>query len=180
MSKKNSMNVGILGGSFDTGHRGHLVISKSVIKTAKLHKLYWVITKRNPFKNKTFFTLDQRIFKLKKMIKNTKKIKILYIEKNIKSNRSIDTVKYILRKKRPKNLFFIIGSDILFEIHKWKSWKKLVKLTKLIVFYRKGYVKKIKNTVVVKYLNKNKINFIKNKPIPISSTMLRKKLLKLN
>ena len=172
--------IGILGGSFDPVHKGHLAISKSVIKTARLQKLYWVITKKNPFKNKTFFTLSERLVRLKKMVKNTKKIKILYLEKIIRSNRSIDMIKYILRSEKPNNLYFIIGSDILLEIHKWKSWKKLVKLTKLVVFSRKGYVKKANNTAVVKYLNKNKIKFIKNKPIPISSTMLRKKISKLN
>ncbi len=180
MPKKNSLNIGILGGSFDPVHKGHLAISKSVIKTARLQKLYWVITKKNPFKNKTFFTLSERLVRLKKMVKNTKKIKILYLEKIIRSNRSIDMIKYILRSEKPNNLYFIIGSDILLEIHKWKSWKKLVKLTKLVVFSRKGYVKKANNTAVVKYLNKNKIKFIKNKPIPISSTMLRKKISKLN
>ena len=62
----------------------------------------------------------------------------------------------------------------MIEFHKWKSWKKIAKLTKLIVFSRKGYDKKSKKSIVAKYL-KNKIIFIKNKPIIISSTNLRKK-----
>ena len=53
--------------------------------------------------------------------------------------------------------------------------KKIVKLTKLIVFYRRGYDKRSKNTTVSKYINKNNITYIKNKPIKISSTLLRKK-----
>ena len=55
-----------------------------------------------------------------------------------------------------------------------------VKLVKLVVFYRKGYDKKSRESVVVKYLNKDKIIFIKNKPIQISSSNLRKKILKKN
>ena len=69
----------------------------------------------------------------------------------------------------------MIGSDNLIRFHKWKSWKKIVKLTKLIVFSRKGYDKKGKKSVVAKYL-KNKIIYINNKPIIISSTSLRKKI----
>ena len=84
-------------------------------------------------------------------------------------------VRYILKKKKPINLYFIIGSDILSELHKWKSWKKIVKLTKLVVFSRRGYDKKSKGSIVVKYLKKKNITFIKNKPIQISSTLLRKK-----
>ena len=67
----------------------------------------------------------------------------------------------------------MIGSDNLVTFHKWKSWKKLVKLTKLTVFSRSGYDKKGKKSIVAKYL-KNKIIFINNKPILVSSTKLRK------
>ena len=77
-----------------------------------------------------------------------------------------------------KNIHFIIGSDILIELHKWKSWKKIVKLIKLVVFYRKGYGRKGKNSIVAKYLKNKKIIYINNKPINISSSTLRKKLLK--
>ena len=83
-------------------------------------------------------------------------------------------INYLINKKKLKNIYFIIGSDNLIKFHKWKSWKKIVKLTKLIVFSRKGYDRKGKKSIVAKYL-KNKIIFIKNKPISISSTNLRKK-----
>ena len=74
-----------------------------------------------------------------------------------------------------KKIYFIIGSDNLIRFHKWKSWKRIVKLVKLIVFSRKGYDKKgMKSTVVKKY--KNRIIFIKNKPISISSTQLKKQI----
>ena len=68
-----------------------------------------------------------------------------------------------------------MGSDNLIKFHKWKSWKKIAKLTKLVVFSRKGYDRKSKKSIVAKYL-KNKIIFIKNKPIAISSSKLRKKI----
>ena len=82
--------------------------------------------------------------------------------------------------KKPKNLYFIVGSDILFNFHKWHEWKRIVKLAKLIVFSRKGYDKKSKKTIVAKYLKKNNIIFIKNKPIQISSSLIRNKLKKTN
>ena len=81
-----------------------------------------------------------------------------------------------MKKKRPKDLYFIVGSDILLNFHKWHNWKRIVKLTKLIVFSRRGYDKKSKDSTVLKYLKKNKIIFIKNKPIKISSTFLRKNI----
>ncbi len=86
----------------------------------------------------------------------------------------------MLKKKKPRNLYFLIGSDILSELHKWKSWKTIVKLTKLVVFSREGYDRNSKKTVVVKYSNKNNIIFIKNRPIKVSSTLLRKRIKRQN
>ena len=164
--------IGILGGSFDPAHKGHLSISKIALKKLKLKKIFWVITKKNPFKNKTFYTLDERIKYAKKLSRTQKKIQTIHLENIIKSPRTIDMINYFIRKKNIKNLYFIIGSDNLIRFHKWKSWKKIVKLVKLIVFSRKGYDRKGMKSIVVKNL-KNNIIFIKNKHITISSTQLK-------
>ena len=176
MAKHQINSIGILGGSFDPAHKGHLTISRIALKKIKLKKIYWVVTKKNPFKNKTFFSLKDRIEKAKKISSKIKKIEVLYIDDIIKSSKSIKVIQYILKKKKPKDLYFIVGSDILLKFHRWHSWKRIVKLTKLIVFSRKGYDRKSKKTIVVKYLNKNNITFIKNKPIEVSSTLLRKRV----
>lgn len=176
MGKFQSARIGILGGSFDPAHKGHLTISKLAIKKLKLKKVYWLITKKGPFKKKSFFALKTRLEQSKRLVKNIKKIKVIYLEEIVKSSKSIDIIRYLIKTKKIKNIYFIIGSDILREFHKWKSWKKIAKLTKLIVFYRKGYdTKSIENTVA-DHLKKNNSIFIKNKPIEISSSLLRKKL----
>ena len=164
--------IGLLGGSFDPAHKGHLSISKIAIKKLKLKKIYWVITKKNPFKNRTFYSLDERIKYAKKIAKTQKKIKTIYLDNIIKSSRIIDVINYFIKKKRIKNIFFIIGSDNLIRFHKWKSWKKIVKLVKIIVFSRRGYDRKGMRSTVAKNF-KNRIIFIKNKPITISSTQLK-------
>ena len=164
--------IGLLGGSFDPAHKGHLSISKIAIRKFKLKKIYWVITKKNPFKNKTFYSLEERVKYAKKISKVQKKIQAVYLENVIKSSRSIDVINYFIKKKNIKNIYFIIGSDNLIRFHKWKSWKKIIKLVKLIVFSRKGYDRKGMKSIVVKNF-KNKIIFIKNKHITISSTQLK-------
>ena len=174
MVRFSNKSIGILGGSFDPAHKGHLIISKIAIKKMQLSKVLWIITKQNPFKGKAFYSLSQRITKAKKITKNSKKIQVVHFEKALRSSRSISTINYLINKKKLKNIYFIIGSDNLIYFHKWKSWKKIVKLTKLTVFSRKGYDRKSKKSIVAKYL-KNKIIFIKNKPISISSTVLKNK-----
>ena len=164
--------IGLLGGSFDPAHKGHLGISKIAIKKLKLKKIYWVITKKNPFKNETFYSLEERIKYAKKISRTQKKIQTVYLDNIIKSSRVIDVVNYFIKKKNIKNIYFIVGSDNLIKFHKWKSWKKIVKLVKLIVFSRRGYDRKGMKSMVVKNF-KNKIIFIKNKHIAISSSQLK-------
>ena len=170
--------IGLLGGSFDPSHIGHLKISKIALNKFKLKKIYWVITKKNPFKNKTFYSLNDRIKYAKKITKTQKKIKIIHLDNIIKSSRIINVIDYFIRKKKMNNIYFIIGSDNLIRFHKWKSWKKIIKIAKLIVFSRRGYDKKGLKSIVAKNF-KNRIIFIKNKPISISSTKLRNRM-KLN
>ncbi len=178
MVKLTKKSIGLLGGSFDPVHKGHLTISKIALKKKKLDKIYWLVTKKNPFKKKSHFPLEHRINLAKRAVKNTNKIEVLYLDKIVKSSRSINLINYLIKKKKINNIYFIIGSDILIELHKWKSWKKLVKLTKLIVFSRKGYDKRGKNSIVVKFLKNKNITFIRNKPFVISSSYIKKKLTK--
>ena len=177
MVKILNKSVGLLGGSFDPVHKGHLIISEIALRKINLDKIYWLITKKNPFKKKIYFSLKDRIKLAKEATKKLKKIEILYLDKIVKSSRSINLINYFVKKKKIKNIYFIIGSDILIELHKWKSWKKLVKLTNLVVFSRKGYDKKSKKSIVAKYLKNKNITFIKNKPIYISSSSIKKKLI---
>ena len=174
MLKPNRKAIGILGGSFDPPHKGHVQISKISLRKIKLEKVYWVITKQNPFKRRTFFSLKQRIKKSKIMLKQFKDIEAIYLDNKIKSSRTIKVINYLKNVKKQNNLYLILGSDNLIKFHKWTSWKKIVKLTKLVVFSRKGYVKRGRESIVVKYLNKKNIIFINNKLINISSSNIKK------
>ena len=166
--------IGIFGGSFDPPHKGHLTISEIAIKKFSLDKLYWCITKQNPFKNKTFFSLSKRIKKSKIITTKIKKIRIKYFEDKIKSKSTIDLVKYLNKQNKKTEFILILGSDNLINFHKWKKWRLLAKLIKIVVFSRKDYDVKARKSAITKKV-KNVI-FIKNKPINISSTQVRKKL----
>ena len=166
--------VGIFGGSFDPPHKAHLEICKISLNKIGLKKIYWVITKKNPLKKSPFFSLQKRILESKKILKKNKKIKVLYLDGKIKSNRTINIINYFKKVKKQKDLYLILGSDNLSTFHKWTSWKKIVKMTTLVVFSRKGYSKKNKKSVVAKLLNKKNIIYINNKFINISSSEIRK------
>ena len=172
MVEANKRKIGILGGSFDPPHQGHIKISRIALNNLSLESLYWCVTKKNPLKNKTFFSLSVRIKKSKLLTSKVRKIKVKYFEDKIKSNNTIDLIKYLNKKYKKTDFYLIIGSDNLINFHKWKSWKMLIKLIKIVVFSRKDYDIKAKKSVIIKKVKK--IIFIKNKQIDISSTQIRK------
>ncbi len=176
-SKKNG--VGIFGGSFDPPHKGHIEISKISLKKLKLKMIIWIVTKKNPFKKKTYFSLRKRIIKSKIAVKKLKRIKVLHLDNKLKSSRTIYVINYLRKVKKYKDLYLIIGSDNLLNFHKWTSWRKIAKLLRLVVFSRKGYDDKIKKTPAVKHFKK-KIIFMKNKHINVSSTKIKNDILKNN
>ena len=73
--KKNYTKIGILGGTFDPPHEGHLYISKIALKKLKLNKLIWIVTKNNPLKGKPYLNIKTRINLSKKITRKEKKIR---------------------------------------------------------------------------------------------------------
>ena len=98
--------IGLLGGSFDPAHKGHLGISKIAIKKLKLTKIFWIITKKNPFKHKTFFSLSERIKYAKKISRTQKKIQAIYLDNILKSFIIINFINYFIKKKKYQEYLF--------------------------------------------------------------------------
>ena len=169
--KKNK--IGILGGSFDPAHKGHLAISKEAKKILKLKKVIWAITKKNPFKKKSEVSLSDRIKHCKKIIKNNSFIKVKFYEDLIKSNKTINLINFFLKNKK-NQIYFLMGADNLINFHKWHEWEKISKKCKIVVFDRQGYKKKSLNSASFKRLNKKNLEFIEFKKVNISSSQLRK------
>jgi len=169
--KKNK--IGILGGSFDPAHKGHLSISKEAVKIFKLKKIIWAITKKNPFKKKSNLNLSTRIKNCKKIIKKINFIEVKFLENKIKSNKTINLINYFTKNKN-NEIYFIMGADNLINFHKWHKWRTISKKCNIVVFDRHGYKKKSLNSKTYKSLNKEKLKFINFNKVNISSSQLRK------
>jgi len=165
--------IGVLGGSFDPAHNGHLAISKEAKKILKLKKIIWAITKKNPFKNQSTTNLSNRIIHCKKIIGRNNFIKVRYYEDKIKSNKTINLINYISKNKKIE-IYFLMGADNLINFHKWHKWRSISQKCKILVFDRHGYKKKSLNSMTFKRLNKRSLSFIKFKKVNISSSQLRK------
>ena len=169
--KKNK--IGILGGSFDPAHKGHLAISKEAVKRFKLKKVIWAITKKNPFKKKSSLDLASRIKICKKILKKIKTIEVKFYENKIKSNKTISLINYFTKDKK-NEIYFIMGADNLINFHKWHKWQIISKKCNIIVYDRYGYKKKSLNSKTYKSLNREKLKFINFNKVNISSSQLRK------
>ena len=174
LKKARINNIGILGGTFDPPHKGHIAISKVARKKFNLLKVFWAITKKNPFKKKTLYSLKERIFFSKKINQNNKFIKIGCYENKIRSNRTIDLIKYFNNKYKKANIYFIMGADNLISLHKWKNWKNIPNICQILVFDRKGFKSKSLKSTSFRQLNKKGLKFINFKKINISSSKIRK------
>ena len=172
--KKNHKKIGILGGTFDPAHKGHLKISKQAKQKYKLNYIIWAITKKNPFKKKSKTKLITRIKFAKKIIGLNKFIKIRFYENKIKSNRTIDLISHIKRKNNMLDLYFIMGADNLINFHRWHKWKSISQKCNILVFDRQGYKAKSLKSITFKRLNQKSLEFIKFKKVNISSSQLRK------
>jgi len=172
--KKKNTKIGILGGTFDPPHKGHLYISKFALKKLKLNKLIWVITKKNPLKKKPYLHLKLRINLAKKIINKEKKIRVKYYDAKIKSVNTFKLLNFIRKKNKRAKIFFLIGADNLVKLHKWYNWKKIPNLAQIVVFPRKNYSINSPKPIASKKLNKKDLIYMKSKLINISSSLIRK------
>ena len=102
MKKNYKKKIGILGGSFDPAHKGHLKISAEAKKKFKINKIIWAVTQKNPFKSKSKFTLKKRMDIAKKITKKYNFISVKYYENKIKSNKTINLINHLTRSQRMK------------------------------------------------------------------------------
>tara|TARA_B100001029_G_C14992859_1_gene413121 strand:+ start:496 stop:1017 length:522 start_codon:yes stop_codon:yes gene_type:complete len=167
------IKIGILGGSFDPPHKGHLAISKEAKKRFDLKKIVWAITKKNPFKGDSVNSLSKRIKDCKKIIGLNSFIKVKFYENIIKSNKTIDLINY-LKKNKNIEIYFLMGADNLINFHKWHKSKLISQKCNILVFDRHGYKKNSLKSKTFKKLNKNILTFIEFKKVNISSSQLRK------
>ena len=104
--KKKNKNIGILGGTFDPPHVGHLHISNIALKKLKLDKVVWFIAKQNPLKDKPFLSTKIRIKLSKEITKSHKKIYTKYLDDKAKSKNTFDLLKYFKKKNKKKKFIF--------------------------------------------------------------------------
>ena len=152
------MNIGILGGSFDPAHKGHIYISDMAIKILDLNQIWWLVASQNPLKKTEQRKSLNRRLESAINIKKNYKIKPLALEESIGTLYSYDTLTALKKKMPGAKMFCIIGADNLYNMHKWYKWKKLFYICPIIVFNRPGYFYKSLSSKAAKFYWKKRVN----------------------
>lgn len=164
------MKIGLLGGSFNPPHEGHLHISKLALKKLTLRQIWWIPTAQNPFKPKSLYeNYEKRFARCQIITKNFPKI-------TVKKYDEIYTEKLILRlKKIYKNHQFVwlMGADNFENFHRWKNFKTFVRLIDFAVFSRETFLPKIRKTKAFQLVRPSRIKIFFTKKLNISSTKIR-------
>lgn len=135
--------IGLLGGTFDPIHDGHINIAKEAYKQLNLDELWLIPVLNNPFTKNITATNEQRIEMIRLATVSYPFMKICDIElnkdPNVKSY-TYDTLKD-LKKQYSHDFYFIIGYDQAEQFEHWYKAKEISKLAQLVVFARKGYTR---------------------------------------
>ncbi|MCX5693220.1 MAG: nicotinate-nucleotide adenylyltransferase [Candidatus Omnitrophica bacterium] len=136
------MRIGILGGTFDPAHKGHIYLAKKACAKLRLDKIIFIPSYLPPHKKGVKVTpAKDRFNMLKLAMQDNKKFKISDMEIRRRGRSySVETLRR-LRKKYGKKaeLFFITGSDSLKELNKWKNLKEILTLCRFVVVERPGF-----------------------------------------
>jgi len=164
------MRVGLLGGSFNPPHEGHIHISEIALKRLSLSQIWWIPTMHNPFKDKNIYeSYDVRVQKCEKITQPYSKFYV----KQYSEVKTIDLVERLNRKYKNIEFFWIMGADNLENFHKWDRYEDLLKKINFIIVSRETYLEKIKKYKCWKYLSEAKFHIFSEKKLDISSTKIR-------
>jgi len=148
--------VGILGGTFDPPHEGHLFISKFAKIKLDVGEVWWIVTTNNPLK-KNKVDYKRRLKKVKRFLMNHH-IKVLEIKDLSKNTYTVDLLEYLFKKFPHKKFIWLMGADNLFSFHLWRDWKKIFYNIPIAIFDRPPYSLSILKAKAILYFKEDRIN----------------------
>lgn len=167
------MRIGLLFGSFNPIHIGHLSIANYMLAHSDLKQIWLVVSPHNPLKLKSTLADDKsRLAGVKKAVGKNSKIKVSDIELSLpQPSYTINTLKTLRKKYTQHNFVVIIGSDNLSRFHKWKDYKWILNSFEIYVYPRPG-------SRGGKLVNHASVKMFDAPQVEISSTFIRAQIKK--
>lgn len=131
--------VGLLGGSFNPAHQGHLHVSREALKRLDLDEIWWMVAPQNPLKPiRGMAPLAERLQGARRLARD-RRIRVTDIEARLGTRYTADTL-HALRRRFPRVRFvWLMGADNLLQIRRWERWKEIFRRVPVAVFARPTY-----------------------------------------
>jgi nicotinate-nucleotide adenylyltransferase len=154
---KAGLRIGLLGGSFNPAHRGHLHASKVALKQLKLDYVWWLVSPRNPLKKeKDLAPLARRIRAAKKCARD-KRIRVSDIEKALGTRYTVETLAALKRRFPKVHFVWLMGSDNLVQLPRWRRWKRIFALVPVAVVPRPGTANKARHSKAARFFARSRV-----------------------
>jgi nicotinate-nucleotide adenylyltransferase len=131
------LRIGLLGGSFDPPHAGHIAISRIALRRLRLDRLWWLVTPGNPLKEQGPGPLEARLAACRALAKHPR-IVITGVEAQIHTRFTYDTLCQLRRRCPGVRFVWIMGADNLLSFHRWRHWRDIANLVPIAVIDRPG------------------------------------------
>jgi nicotinate-nucleotide adenylyltransferase len=133
------LRIGLLGGSFNPGHEGHLHVSDVALKRLGLDYVWWLVSPQNPLKPaRGMASLEDRIGSARRLTRHMPRIRVTDIETKLGTRYTVDTVARLERRFPELHFVWLMGSDNLMTFHLWRNWQQLAQLIPIAVVMRPG------------------------------------------
>lgn len=132
--------IGLLGGSFNPAHAGHLHVSRQALRLLELNEVWWLVSPQNPLKpEKGMAPLRDRMDGAWQMAHDEPEISVTDIEAELGTIYTIDTLEALYQRHLRAKFVLLAGADILEEIPRWRRWEQVFETVPIAVFARKPY-----------------------------------------
>lgn len=131
--------VGLLGGSFNPAHDGHLQLSLAAIEALVLDELWWLVSPGNPLKDGQDMAPFEARIASAGAIASGSPIKVSDFEKRAGTRFSVDTLRALLEEHPDHRFIWLMGADTVAQFHRWKDWRTIAQMLPIAVLPRPGY-----------------------------------------
>jgi nicotinate-nucleotide adenylyltransferase len=135
------LRIGLLGGSFNPAHEGHLHASEVALKRLDLDYVWWLVSPQNPLKPIAGMApLQRRVASAREMAGRYPRLRVTDIETQMGTRYTIDTVVRLKKRFPQVHFVWIMGSDNLLSFHRWRDWTRLANTLPIAIVLRPGAV----------------------------------------
>lgn len=131
------MVIGLLGGSFDPAHEGHVLITREALKRLGLDQVWWLVTPGNPLKARQPAPLADRMARARAVMRHPR-VKITALEDSMKTRATADTIDKLRALYPGVTFVWLMGADNLVQFHRWGRWRDILRAVAVGVLARPG------------------------------------------